>query len=108
MRATKRQQIVLFPHWGGNDQHATVDWLVVRRSAAISAPRRELLELLRRVEEGARWLAATIVHCYDKPVRHIELACRDLEEITTALNSLKAHIAAGERVGAMPGRLIKE
>ena len=42
-----------------------------------------LLELLRRVEEGARRLAATIVHCYDKPVRDIELdAC--IEDITCA------------------------
>jgi len=69
---------------------------------------RELLELLRRVEEGSRRLAATIVHCYDKPVRDIELARTDLDDITTALNSFKAHVAAGERVGAMPGRLIKE
>jgi hypothetical protein len=69
---------------------------------------RELLELLRRIEEGSRRLAATIVHCYDKPVQDIELARTDLEEITTALNSFKAHVAAGERVGAMPGRLVKE
>jgi len=53
-------------------------------------------------------LAATIVHCHDKPIKDIELACSDLEEITSALNSFKAHAAAGERVGAMPGRLIKE
>jgi hypothetical protein len=38
-------------------------------------------------------------------VRDIELAGTDLEEITTALNSFTAHVAAGERVGAMPGRL---
>jgi hypothetical protein len=69
---------------------------------------RELLELLRRVEEGSRRLAATIVHCHDKPIRDIELARSDLEEITAALNSFKARVAAGERVGAMPGRLIKE
>jgi hypothetical protein len=69
---------------------------------------RELLELLRRVEEGSRRLAATIVHCYDKPIKDIELARSDLEEITSALNSFKAHVAAGERVGAMPGRLIKQ
>jgi hypothetical protein len=69
---------------------------------------RELLELLRRVEEGSRRLAATSVHCHDKPVKDIELARSDLDEITAALNSFKAHVAAGERVGAMPGRLIKE
>jgi hypothetical protein len=69
---------------------------------------RELLELLRRVEEGSRRLAATIVHCHDKPVKDIELARSDLDEITAALNSFEAHVAAGERVGAMPGRLIKE
>lgn len=69
---------------------------------------RELLELLRRVEEGALRLAATIVHCYDKPIRNIQLACADIDEITSALNSFKAHIAAGEHVGAMPGRLSKE
>ena len=69
---------------------------------------RELLELLRRVEEGSRRRAATIVHCYDKPVQDIELARTDLEDITSALNSFKAHVAAGERVGAMPGRLVKE
>jgi hypothetical protein len=69
---------------------------------------RELLELLRRVEEGARRLAATIVHCHDKPVRDVELACKDLEDIISALNSFKAHVAAGKRVGAMPGRLTKE
>lgn len=69
---------------------------------------RELLELSRRVEEGARRLAATIIHCYDKPVRDIELARTDLEDITSALNSFKAHVAAGERIGAMPGRLTKE
>jgi hypothetical protein len=69
---------------------------------------RELLELLRRVEEGSRRLPATIVHCHDKPVKDIELARSDLDEITAALNSFKAHVAAGERVGSMPGRLIKE
>ena len=69
---------------------------------------RELLELLRRIEEGSRRLAATIVHCHDKPVKDIELARSDLDEITAALNSFKAHVAAGERVGAMPGRLIKQ
>jgi hypothetical protein len=69
---------------------------------------RELLELLRRVEEGSRRLAATIVHCHDKPIRDIELARSDLEEITSALNSFKAHVAAGERVGAMPGGLSKQ
>lgn len=69
---------------------------------------RELLDLLRRVEEATRILAATIVHCYDRPVKDIELARSDLEEITSALNSFKAHVAAGERVGAMPSRLIKE
>jgi hypothetical protein len=63
---------------------------------------------LRRVEEGSRRLAATIVHCYDKPVQDIELARTDLEDITTALNSFKAHVAAAERLGAMPGRMIKE
>lgn len=69
---------------------------------------RELLELLRRVEHGARRLSATIVHCYDMPVKDIELARTDLEDITSALNSFKAHVAAGERIGAMPGRLVKE
>jgi len=59
-------------------------------------------------QEGARRLAATIVHCYDKPVQDIELACSDLEDITSALNSFQAHFAAGERVGAVPGRMIKE
>ena len=44
---------------------------------------------MRRIEEGTRRLAATIVHCYDKPVRDIELARSDLEEITSALNSLR-------------------
>jgi hypothetical protein len=69
---------------------------------------RELLELLRRIEEGSRRLAATIVHCYDKPVQDIELARTELEDITSALNSFKAHVAAGERIGAVPGRLVKE
>jgi len=32
---------------------------------------------LRRVEEGVRRLAATIVHCYDKPIKDIELARSD-------------------------------
>jgi hypothetical protein len=35
---------------------------------------RGLFELLKRIEDGARRLAATIVHCYDKPVQDIELA----------------------------------
>ena len=48
-------------------------------------------------QEGARRLAATIVHCYDKPVQDIELACSDLEDITSALNSFQAHFAAGGR-----------
>ena len=63
---------------------------------------------MRRIEEGARRLASTIIHCYDKPIKDIELARSDLEEITAALNSFKAHVAAGERVGAVPGRLIKQ
>ena len=67
----------------------------------------ELFELLRWVEEGARRLAATIVHCYDKPIKDTELAVTDLEDITAALNSFKAHVAAGERVGAVPGRLVR-
>ena len=64
---------------------------------------RELLDLLRKIEEGARRLAATIIHFHDKPIKDIELARSDLEEITNALNTFKAHVAAGERIGRCRG-----
>jgi hypothetical protein len=59
--------------------------------------------LLRRVEEGTRRLAATIIHRHDIPVEDIEPAQSDIAEITSVFNEFKEHVAAGERIGAIPG-----
>ena len=67
-----------------------------------------LFELLRRIEEGARRLASTIMHNNDKRLRDIALVDVEITEIENALGELKREVAAGARVGAMPGRLIKE
>lgn len=69
---------------------------------------RELIELLRRIEHGARRLASTAMHNNDKRLRDIPLVDVELEEITNALEAFKGEVAAGASGGTLPGRLIKE
>ena len=69
---------------------------------------RYLFELLRRIEEGARRLASTITHNANKPMREVSLVDVEMTEIENALAEFKREVAAGAKVGAMSGRLIKE
>jgi hypothetical protein len=68
----------------------------------------ELIELMRRIEHGARRLSSTAIHNNDKRLRDIPLTDVEITEIENALVELKREVAAGARVGAMPGSLIKE
>jgi hypothetical protein len=69
---------------------------------------RQLFDLLKRIEEGARRLASTITFTSDQPVRDVPLVDIEIEEITNALELFKTQVAAGASVGAMPGRLSKK
>jgi hypothetical protein len=69
---------------------------------------RHLFDLLRRIEDSARRLASTIGLTPDRPMRENALVDAELEEIGNALADFKAEVAAGAKVGAMPGRMIKE
>lgn len=70
---------------------------------------RHLFELLRRIEEGARRLSATITHNNDKPLRDIALVDVEVTEIENALAAFKSEVANGASVGNLPyGGLIKE
>jgi hypothetical protein len=69
---------------------------------------RHLFELLRRIEEGARRLSATITHNNDKRVRDIPLADVEITKIENALAAFKTEVASGASGGALPGRLIRE
>ena len=67
-----------------------------------------LFELLRRIEDSARRLSATITHNHDKPLRDIALVDVELTEIENALAELKSQVAGGASVGYIGGRLIKK
>jgi hypothetical protein len=67
----------------------------------------KITELLRRIEDGARRLASTITGEGNKPLREIAPVHVELEEVENDLEAVKAEVAAGASVGAMPGRLIK-
>jgi hypothetical protein len=70
---------------------------------------KHLFELLRRIEDSARRLAATIMHNNDKRLRDISLVDAELTEIENALSEPKAQVAGGASVGELPyGRLVKE
>lgn len=70
---------------------------------------RQLFELLRRIEEGARRLASTITFDNDKALREIALVDVEITEIENALAAFKSEIANGASVGKLPyGRLVKE
>ena len=67
-----------------------------------------LFELLRRIEEGGRRLASTIMHNSDKPVREIALVDVEVGEVENALAEFKREVSAGASVGEIGGRLIKK
>ncbi len=69
---------------------------------------KHLFDLLKRIEEGARRLATTITFNNDQRLRDITLVHVELEEIENALVDFRTEVAAGARIGAMPGRLVKE
>jgi hypothetical protein len=70
---------------------------------------KHLFDLLRRIEEAARRLSATITHNNDKAMREIALVDVEITEIENALAEFKREVAAGASVGKLPyGRLIKE
>jgi hypothetical protein len=66
-----------------------------------------LFELLRRIEEGARRLSATIIHNADKSLRDIALVDVEVTEIENALAEFKREVASGASVGHIGGRMIK-
>jgi hypothetical protein len=70
---------------------------------------KHLFELLRRIEDSARRLAATIMHNSDKRLRDIASVEIEIKEISDALEAFKSEVTSGALVGDLPyGRLIKE
>jgi len=70
---------------------------------------KHLFELLRRIEDSARRLAATIMHDNDKRLRDIAFVEVEIKEISNALEAFKNEVVAGASVGDAPyGRLTKE
>ena len=70
---------------------------------------RHLFELLRRIEDSARRLAASIMHNNNKRLRDIASVEVEIKEISDALEAFKSEVVAGASVGDLPyGRLIKE
>jgi hypothetical protein len=70
---------------------------------------KHLFELLRRIEDSTRRLAATIMHNNDKRLRDIASVEVEVKEISDALEAFKSEVARGVSVGELPyGRLIKE
>jgi hypothetical protein len=69
---------------------------------------KHLFELLRRIEDSARRLAANIMHNNDKRLRDIALVEVEIKEISNALEAFKNEVVAGASVGYIGGRLIKK
>jgi hypothetical protein len=70
---------------------------------------KHLFELLRRIEDSARRLAANIMHNNDKRSRDIALVEVEIKEISNALETFKSEVTSGASVGELPyGRPIKE
>jgi hypothetical protein len=73
---------------------------------------KHLFELLRRVEESARRLAATIMNgndSNDKHLRDLALVEVEVKEISAALEAFKTGVVSGTSVGEAPyGRLFRE
>jgi hypothetical protein len=70
---------------------------------------KHLFELLKRIEDSARRLAATIMHANEKRLCDIALVEIEVKEISDALEAFKSEVFSGASVGESPyGRLIKE
>jgi hypothetical protein len=80
-------------------------WL---NSVRVNTMNKHLFELLRRIEDAARRLAATIIHNNGKRLRDIALVEVEIKEISNALEAFKSEVISGARVGEMTGRLTKQ
>jgi hypothetical protein len=69
---------------------------------------KHLFELLRRIEDSARRLAANIMHNNDKRLRDIALVEVEIKEISNALEAFKSEVTSGASVGYIGRRLIKK
>jgi phosphohistidine phosphatase SixA len=74
-------------------------WL---NSVRVNTMNKHLFELLRRIEDSARRLAATIMHDNDKRLRDIALVEVEIKEISNALEAFKNEVTSGALAGHYP------
>jgi hypothetical protein len=65
---------------------------------------KHLFELLRRTEDSARRLAATIMRGNDKRLRDTSLVEAEIKEISDALETFKSEVVSSASLGETPER----